>query len=191
MGNMGHLAEVVRKDVEFLKKGISRGVEWANEAFHIPKVSKTLDDLLWLRNLEEPNAAPLQPCSWPRPSYPALSGVDLLMADLKALEAYAAYFYYLSKVWSKPLPEVYDPQDITDYFSCRPHIVTLRLLEVFFSFASAAIRIQTSDVGKLLGRSSDKDTNQSISQYNFGMALKETMLSLGPTFIKVTRLPIC
>lgn len=59
-----------------------------------------------------------------------LSGVDLLMADLKALEAYAAYFYFLSKIWSKPLPEVYDPQSISDYFNCRPHVVALRLLEV-------------------------------------------------------------
>lgn len=52
------------------------------------------------------------------------------MADLKALEAYANYFYYLSKVWSKPLPEVYNPQDVVDYFNCRPHIVALRILEV-------------------------------------------------------------
>lgn len=58
------------------------------------------------------------------------SGVDLLMADLQALEAYALYFYYLSKTWSKPLPEVYDPHSVADYFSCRPHVVTLRLLEV-------------------------------------------------------------
>lgn len=52
------------------------------------------------------------------------------MADLKALEAYAGYFYYLSKIWSKPPPEVYDPQDVAAYFSCRPHVVALRLLEV-------------------------------------------------------------
>lgn len=59
-----------------------------------------------------------------------LSGMDLLMADLKALEAYAGYFYCLSKVWSKPLPGVYDPQDVAAYFNCRPHVVALRLLEV-------------------------------------------------------------
>lgn len=52
------------------------------------------------------------------------------MADLKALEAYASYFYYLSKIWSKPLPEVYDPQSIADYFNCRPHLVAFRLVEV-------------------------------------------------------------
>lgn len=59
-----------------------------------------------------------------------LSGVDLFMADLKALETYASYFYHLSKLWSRPLPEVYDPQEVADYFNRRPHIVALRLLEV-------------------------------------------------------------
>lgn len=59
-----------------------------------------------------------------------LSGVDLLMSDLKALEAYGAYFYYLSKTWSKPLPEVYDAQRVADYFNCRPHVVAFRLVEV-------------------------------------------------------------
>lgn len=62
-----------------------------------------------------------------------LSGVDLLVADLKALETYALYFYYLSKIWSKPLPEVYDPESVAEYFSCRPHVVALRLLEVGFN----------------------------------------------------------
>ena len=59
-----------------------------------------------------------------------LSGVDLFMADINALEAYASYFYYLSKMWTKPLPEVYDPQEVADYFSRRPHVVVFRLLEV-------------------------------------------------------------
>lgn len=59
-----------------------------------------------------------------------LSGVDLFMADLKALEAYAVYYYSLSKIWTKPLPEVYDPHSVAEYFGCRPHIVGLRLLEV-------------------------------------------------------------
>ena len=65
--------------------------------------------------------------------YAELSGVDLFMADLKALEAYAVYYYSLSKIWTKPLPEVYDPQSVAEYFGCRPHVVGLRLLEVFFN----------------------------------------------------------
>uniref|UniRef100_A0A5B7BW00 Protein kinase domain-containing protein n=1 Tax=Davidia involucrata TaxID=16924 RepID=A0A5B7BW00_DAVIN len=185
VGNFGHFVQVVRKDMEFLKKRISKGVGWANEALHLPLLSRTLDDVMWLRNLEDPHAPPLPPSSWPQPYYPELSGVDLFMADLKALEAYASYFYYLSKMWRKPLPEVYDPQEVADYFSCRPHMVALRLLEVFFSFASAAIRIRTSGFGKSYRSSVDKDIDKNISQYNFGMVLKETMLNLGPTFIKV------
>ncbi|KAJ0046307.1 hypothetical protein Pint_06067 [Pistacia integerrima] len=185
IGNFSHFGEVVRKDLQFLKKGISRGIEWANEAFHIPQVSKTLDDVLWLRNLEDSQAAPVEPRDWPQPSYPGLSGVDLFMADLKALEAYASYFYYLSKIWSKPLPEVYNPQDVVDYFSCRPHIVALRLLEVGVCFLSAAIRIRTSGMRKFLRSNAEKDIDGKLSQYNFGMVLKETMLNLGPTFIKV------
>jgi len=60
-----------------------------------------------------------------------LTGVDLFMADVKALETYAGYFYSLSKMWSRPLPEVYDSQAVADYFNCRPHVVAFRLLEVF------------------------------------------------------------
>ncbi|TQD97343.1 hypothetical protein C1H46_017045 [Malus baccata] len=185
VGDFGHLGQVVRKDVEFLKRGIGKGIEWANKAFRIPEVSKAVDDVMWLRNLEDPDAPPSPAPSWPQPAYPELSGVDLLMADLKALETYALYFYYLSKIWSKPLPEVYDPESVAEYFRCRPHVVALRLLEVFSSFASAAIRIRTAAFRKFLRLSSDVDINENISQYNFGMVLKETMLSLGPTFIKV------
>lgn len=61
-----------------------------------------------------------------------LSGTDLILADLKALEAYILYYYYMSKMWSKPLPEVYNAQEADDYFKCRPHIVALRLIEVYY-----------------------------------------------------------
>lgn len=70
LGDFGHLGQVVRKDVEFLKRGIGSGIQWANKAFRIPEVSKTLDDIVWLRNLEDPNAPPLPAPSWPQPSYP-------------------------------------------------------------------------------------------------------------------------
>lgn len=56
------------------------------------------------------------------------------MYDLEALEAYASYFYYLSKLWSRPLPQAYDPQEVSQYFSVRPHVVTLRVLEVLVLF---------------------------------------------------------
>lgn len=187
LGDFSHLAWSVRKDMEFVKNGIGKGLEWANKAFRIPQVSKAIDEFVWLRNMEDPNASPQPSPSWPHPSYPGLSGVDLFMADLKALEAYGAYFYYLSKTWSKPLPEVYDAQRVADYFNCRPHVVAFRLLEVFSSFAVATIQIRTSDsrLRKFLRSSGDNDVNGGMSEYNFGVVLKETMLNLGPTFIKV------
>lgn len=184
-GNFSHFTQAIRKDVEFIKKGISKSVEWANETFRIPMVSRKIDDFIWLRNLEDPQAPPFSSPFWPQHWYPELSGVDLLMADLKALEAYASYFYYLSKIWSKPLPEVYDPQDVATYFSCRPHVVALRLLEIFSAFASAVIRIRTSGVTTFIKPNPEEDVDGTTSQYNFGIVLKETMLSLGPTFIKV------
>lgn len=62
----------------------------------------------------------------------ALSGMDLLVADVQALAAYGSYFYCMSKIWSTPLPEVYDAEVVSNYFNCRPHIVAFRLLEVLF-----------------------------------------------------------
>ncbi|OIW12615.1 hypothetical protein TanjilG_04779 [Lupinus angustifolius] len=184
-GNFSHFANTVTKDVEFIKRGIGNGVAWANETFRIPQIAEKVDQLVWLRYLEDPIASPSPPLSLPQPWYPGLTGVDLLMSDLKALEAYASYFYYLSKVWSKPLPEVYDPQDVAHYFNARPHVVGLRILEVFSSFASAAINIRTSGFRKFLRLNPEDDVDEKTSQYNLGMVFKETMLNLGPTFIKV------
>ncbi|XP_039067351.1 uncharacterized protein LOC120213258 isoform X2 [Hibiscus syriacus] len=184
-GNFNHFGDVVRRDMEFLKKGVKRGVDWASETFRISQAKKAVDDVVWLRNLEDPNfSPPPQPPLWPQPYYPELSGLDLMMADLKALEVYASYFYYQAKKWSKPLPEVYDAEEVADYFSLRPHVVAFRLLEVLSSFASAAIRIRMTGVKKFSISSPAKDIDENSSQYNFGMVLKETLLVLGPTFIK-------
>ncbi|XWS07937.1 hypothetical protein CRYUN_Cryun41cG0034100 [Craigia yunnanensis] len=185
-GNFSHFGDAVRRDMEFLKKGVKRGAEWANETFRIPQVKKALNDIVWLRNFEDPHfSPPEQSPLWPQPYYPELSGLDLMMADLKALEAYVTYFYYQSKKWSKPLPEAYDAEEVADYFSRRPHVVAFRLLVVFSSFASAAIRIRMSGAKKFLKPGSAKGIDENFSQYNYGMVLKETMLGLGPTFIKV------
>ncbi|GAB2286798.1 hypothetical protein Dimus_021193 [Dionaea muscipula] len=72
IGNFEHLFGVVKKDVEFLKNGISRGLSWTNDALQVPKMVKTVDDLIWLRNLEDPNSPPFQSPSWPQPSYAGL-----------------------------------------------------------------------------------------------------------------------
>ncbi|KAI9072387.1 hypothetical protein K1719_045627 [Acacia pycnantha] len=129
------------QDVEFIKKGINKGVEWANEAFRIPMVTKKIDDLIWLRNLEDPRA----------PNFPLLLGLGIGCCYL---------------------------------FHCRPHVVAIRLLEIFSAFASLCDRIQTSGVTKFIKPNPEEDVDVKTSQYNFGTVLKETMLSLGPTFIK-------
>ncbi|CAI9091070.1 OLC1v1025990C1 [Oldenlandia corymbosa var. corymbosa] len=181
-GAFGNILEVVKKDFDFVKKGFNKGVEWANKNLPIPKVTKTIDDVVWLRYLENTvDVSPPKTAPWPQPYYPELSGVDLLLADLRALEAYISYFHYVSWKWKKPLPESYDPEEVANYFSLRPHVVALRLLQVFAAFSSAAIKMRISSISS----SKDDVTNQDISQYNFGMLLKETMLHLGPTFIKI------
>ncbi|KAL9687802.1 hypothetical protein QQ045_032209 [Rhodiola kirilowii] len=178
----GHFRQVIRKDVDFLKGSVSKGIEWANGALRLPQVSRSISDLIWFRNVEDPSAAGLEPPSFPEFYYPELSTVDLMMADLNALEAYAKYFYYHIKVLSKPLPDVYDPEEVAEYFSYRPQVVALRLLEVFAYFALAGICLRLSNTGK---QELAPETDWNVSQYNFGMVLKETMLNLGPTFIKV------
>ncbi|KMT17380.1 hypothetical protein BVRB_2g038350 [Beta vulgaris subsp. vulgaris] len=185
IGNFGHMFGAVKKDWEFLKNKISKSVELVNENSHVSKILKNVDDTVWLRNLEDPNSPPSQPISWPQPSYPALSGMDLLTADLQALAVYGSYFYSMSKTWSRPLPEIYDAEVVSNYFNCRPHIIAFRLLEVFTAFSSAVIKIRASRIRGFINSRSDVDKNTNSSQYEFGKILKETMLNLGPTFIKV------
>ncbi|KAK6144798.1 hypothetical protein DH2020_021618 [Rehmannia glutinosa] len=179
-GGLGNIVEVVQKDVAFLKAGFSKGLRWANNAFRIPEVSKSVEDLI-SKSVEDPQASLFRFPSWPQPYYPELSGVDLFLADLKAMEVYVGYFYYLSKMWTKPLPEIYDAEKVTEYFTLRPHVVTLRLLEVFTAFVSATIKFRISRISS----AEDEDAGGNVSDHNFGIVLKETMLNLGPTFIKV------
>nr|KAJ0188842.1 hypothetical protein LSAT_V11C900484490 [Lactuca sativa] len=176
-GNFGHFVQVVKKDVDFLKKNIGAGINWTSEALGLPEISKKVDEFVWLRNLEDPHySGEFQSPSWPQPYYPELSTTDLIMADLKAMETYIIYYYHLSKMWTKPLPEAYNAQEADDYFKCRPHIVALRLIEVFGSFASAAIRIRISGIIRSKTSNADSETEEYNSQYKFGMVLKETIL---------------
>lgn len=69
LGDFSHFSRAVRKDVEFLSDGVSRGLKWANKAFRIPEVSKAVDEVVWLRNLEDSDASLEPPSSWPEPSY--------------------------------------------------------------------------------------------------------------------------
>ncbi|XP_020590211.1 uncharacterized protein LOC110031371 isoform X2 [Phalaenopsis equestris] len=175
--------QVARRDRAF----VSERLRWAAEPLRpIPKhVSEVFSDIFWLRFLENNQAQyiPRQRSSWPCVSYPpGLSGSDILMADIEALKTYSDYIQHFLSVWNMPLPEFYDPEKVEVYFNCRPHVLFFRLLEVFFSFSYAAIRLQLTRIFKfstkdLGGKSSLGDT--------VGQFLKETMLNLGPAFIKV------
>lgn len=68
------------------------------------------------------------------------------------------------------------------------YIVCL-FFKVFLSFAAAAIRIRMSGLKMFLRPGSAESTDEEFLQYYFGMVLKETMLSLGPTFIKGQKWP--
>lgn len=61
--------EVARKDVDYLKAGFSKGMQWASKAFRIPEVSKSVEDFIWLRNIEDSQATSFQFPSWPQPYY--------------------------------------------------------------------------------------------------------------------------
>ncbi|XP_060185817.1 uncharacterized protein LOC132615263 isoform X3 [Lycium barbarum] len=177
------IGKVIIKDAELIKKRIGKGLQWANKTFYIPKLTKPVDDFIWLRHVEDPQASVTvsDGPSWPQPHYPELSGIDLFVADLEALETYLNYFYCILKRWTKPLPETYDPEQVSEYFNLRPHVVALRLLEVFVAFTSAAIQIRISG----LLPTSNEDVEKETSNYILGKVLKETMLNLGPTFIKI------
>jgi len=66
---LGHFADVVRNDVDFLKNKIGIGLRWANEAFRVPEVTKSAEELFWLRHLEDHTSQNLKSQSWPQPSY--------------------------------------------------------------------------------------------------------------------------
>ncbi|XP_074296016.1 uncharacterized protein LOC141623759 [Silene latifolia] len=189
IGNFQHFFGAVKKDWEFLKKGFVKGVDSAIQLLPTTPTTRTtsvdVDHFVWLRHLEDPNFTTFQTPSWPHPSYPALTGMDLLLADVQALAAYANYFYSISKLWSRPLPEFYDAQQISDYFNCRPHLVALRFLEVFFAFSSAAIKLHASRMRGLAISGTIVEETENASQYDFGKVLKDSFLILGPTFIKV------
>ncbi|KAJ3691485.1 hypothetical protein LUZ61_020649 [Rhynchospora tenuis] len=120
--------------------------------------------------------------------YPqGLSCVELMMADFEALKLYVNYFWQSSKVVSTPVPETYDPQIVADYFLCRPHILGFRIIEILFAFLTASAKLRTSNMTmvepdvQIAKRSMRFDS----SKYYMGQLLKETLLYLGPTFIKV------
>lgn len=173
--------KILQKDKEFIQKGI----HWARDV-GFPGLAKKAEDVSMFKNLEDPSAAPEpSPLPWPKPRYPELSGIDLLAADIKSLNEYATYIRGLFKVWRIPLQESYDPDQIAGYFNCRPHVLVFRILEVSTAFASVIMKNKFDNAVKSKRYSSRSKTNEIESKDVMGEILKETMLNLGPTFVKV------
>lgn len=57
-------------------------------------------------------------------------------------------------------------------------------MKVFSSFASAAIKVQTSKAFKMNRHGIGRDNSSVNPEYYTGQLLKESMLNLGPTFVK-------
>ncbi|KAJ8497613.1 hypothetical protein OPV22_008165 [Ensete ventricosum] len=174
-GGMGNVLRVLRNDRGFLKE-------------RLRPLSNALGNLLWLRNLENPRAQDVRrpPAEWPKISHPpGLSGLDLMMADFEALKVYANHLQDTCKVLFVPLPEIYDPEKVELYFSCRPHILAFRITEVFLSFVSATIKLQASKISNLNKHRANLNDGFDGSQYHIGQIVKESLLNLGPTFVKV------
>ncbi|CAN6252893.1 unnamed protein product [Urochloa humidicola] len=129
----------------------------------------------------------LQPPAFPPPSYPpGLSCMELMMADLEALQLYINYY---STILTTPLPQHYDPELLAQYFASRPHILAFRTIQILFAFVSAVVKMQIFKRSQLTADATYSSGNRSngfdASQYMVGQLLKETFLDLGPTFIKV------
>ncbi|ERN15956.1 uncharacterized protein LOC18444254 [Amborella trichopoda] len=182
------MLQIIKNDAQCLKKGldlVASKLPLPNPNPN-PNLLNHVEDAIWLRNFEDPSLkAPLPPLLWPQPWYSGLTGLELLLADLKALGEYADYLRHASRIWHIPLPETYDPELVADYFSCRLHVLIFRVIEVFFSFASAAIKMRTSAIFKSRGSRMEPNDGRNQSQYYMGTLLKEAMLNLGPTFVKV------
>ncbi|KAG0472856.1 hypothetical protein HPP92_014713 [Vanilla planifolia] len=180
-----HFLSVVRRDREFLAESLRSYGEPLRPI--VERVNTALSDLFWLRFLEYPYAQKQRPVSsWPSVSYPpGLSFLGILIADLEALKNYLDYIRHLFLVLTMPLPEFYDPEMVESYFSCRPHILAFRIVEVLASFSFAAIRFQLIKVFKSNRLDVNEINSWGGSEYLVGQFLKEAMLSLGPTFVKV------
>eukprot|EP00252_Welwitschia_mirabilis_P018060 TRINITY_DN40238_c0_g1_i1.p1 TRINITY_DN40238_c0_g1~~TRINITY_DN40238_c0_g1_i1.p1 ORF type:complete len:798 (-),score=152.21 TRINITY_DN40238_c0_g1_i1:155-2548(-) len=120
----------------------------------------------------------------PPPSfyYPELSGIELLMADLRLIKYHANHIKSFFGFWNTTLPETYDPNKIANCFNQRPHLLVFRILEISAALAHVILNFKFNQAVQTKGGPSD-DKLQSM--YRMGENLKETMLRLGPTFVKV------
>lgn len=70
-------SQIVRKDKDF----ITQKLEWA-KTVRFPALSKSLEDVFWLRRLEDPTAHSRPQIQWPQPSYPGSISLPLSHVNL-------------------------------------------------------------------------------------------------------------
>ncbi|VAI62612.1 unnamed protein product [Triticum turgidum subsp. durum] len=136
---------------------------------------------------EQQQQQALQPPAFPpHPHPPGLSCMELMMADLDALNLYVNYFL---AILSTPLPQHYDPDLLAQYFVSRPHILVFRTVQILFAFLVGVVKVQMFKKASLTAdathSSSVSNEGFDASQFMVGQLLKDTFLDLGPTFIKV------
>ncbi|KAJ3672129.1 hypothetical protein LUZ60_006850 [Juncus effusus] len=187
-GDREQLVRVVHSDGEFIKEATAPFV-------------KIVEDFFWLRFVENPQffsenqqhddlfSSVFDPLHLEFPSidsYPSgLSCAEIMMSDFEALKLYFNFFRNSFNNISAPIPEIYDPQKVAVYFTFRPHVLAFRIIEVLFAFLTASTKLHISkniESDKIIAK---KDRNFDDSKYFTGQVLKETLLYLGPTFIKV------
>ncbi|VAI62614.1 unnamed protein product [Triticum turgidum subsp. durum] len=135
---------------------------------------------------EQQQQQALQPPAFPpHPHPPGLSCMELMMADLDALNLYVNYFL---AILSTPLPQHYDPDLLAQYFVSRPHILVFRTVQILFAFLVGVVKVQMFKKASLTAdathSSSVSNEGFDASQFMVGQLLKDTFLDLGPTFIK-------
>lgn len=69
-GNLGHFVQIVKNDVCIMKKNVSTGINWTSRVIGFPEISKKLEEVVWLRNLEDPHYSEFHSPCWPQPYYP-------------------------------------------------------------------------------------------------------------------------
>lgn len=176
---MTSVNNILANDIDFMK--------WKSTRVG-PLFSKKVGEIVALRIIEDENATPGALGFWPQPYYPELRGKDLLIADFKTLESYSSYIQSVLQNFQVPLQTNYDPDQVAAYFHRRPHVLLYRLLEVGVAFGSVAlergVRMSTLKKNKLGGISEKDNTEVTLKT---AVSLKQALLGLGSTFIKVAQ----
>ncbi|KAG6554988.1 hypothetical protein Mapa_003573 [Marchantia paleacea] len=174
---------IIARDMETIQEAVN----WVKE-LALPDLKKDVTEIVAMRILEDPSAVPSPPPKWPRPQYHELSGRALLAADMQTLRSYGDHVKEMLGVWRVPLQLCYNPDYVANYFNRRPHLLVSRFLEVAAAFSSVAVLVLIDGQKVSRDKSGSKDEEEHL-RYTLksAAALKDMLVGLGPTFIKVAQ----